>query len=129
MTFGSLLIEGERDVGGSLITYFAIPPGREAEVARDLLACLSDGVEVSLRNDLDEGREGVTFFRRTAAGLSSKVGGRGWQGDWEVIDEVQLASAVAELAAHNRGGHWSAQGALIRHKRYAELGATPDPAV
>jgi hypothetical protein len=117
VTFEGLAVEDERDAGGSFITYFAIPPGREAAVARDLLACLNAGAEVCLRNDRDEGGEGTTTFRRTPAGLSAKEDGHGWQGDWRPVDEAGFAAAVAELAPNNRSGHWAKQGSLVRHKR------------
>jgi hypothetical protein len=116
MEFTGLTLEDERDTGGSLTTHFAVPPGRESEAAHDLLACLAAGAEIKLRNDLDEGGEGITFFRRTPAGLSSKVGGHGWQGQWQPIDEAEFVAAVMELAPHNRGGS-QGQGSLVRYKR------------
>jgi hypothetical protein len=116
MTFGGLSLEGERDAGSCFITYFAILPGREAEAARDLLACLADGIEVCLCNDLDGGGEGLTSFCHTPTGLSSMVGGHGWQGSWRPIDEVGFAAAILDLAAHNRGGQ-CARGSLVRYKR------------
>lgn len=111
MRYKALALEGKQDVGGRT-THFSIPAGREAEAARDLLNCLAVGLEVCLSNDLDEGHEGVTFFRRTDEGLSTKVGGHGWQGDWWPIEEAGFIAVVAELAPHNRGGHWSTQGQL-----------------
>ena len=112
MRFEALALEGEQEAAGRIS--FAIPLGREADAARELLACLAAGFEVCLRNDLDEGHEGTTFFRRTAAGLSTKVGGHGWQGDWRPIDDAGFVAAVAGLAAHNRGGQWSTRGTLVR---------------
>jgi hypothetical protein len=64
MTFLGLTIDGSRDAGGQLITYFAIPVGRESAAGHDVLACLADGAEVCLSNDLNDGSEGCTLFCR-----------------------------------------------------------------
>jgi hypothetical protein len=64
MTFLGLTIDGSRDAGGHIITLCAIPAGRESAAGRDLLACLADGAEVCLSNDLDDGGEGCTLFCR-----------------------------------------------------------------
>lgn len=79
-----------------------------------------------MRNDLDEGGEGCTLFRRSLSGLVTKVGGHGWQGAWKTTDEAGVLSAVADLAEFNRGGHWSTQGSITRGKRRAEEGAAAD---
>jgi hypothetical protein len=113
MAFSGLSIEGNRDAGSCFITYFAIPPGRETLAGRELLALLGDGTEVRLSNDLDEGGEGTTGFRRSASGLDTMVGGHGWQSDWKPIDEATFLALVAELAVHNRGGP-VAQGQIIQ---------------
>jgi hypothetical protein len=126
MTCLGLTIEGSRDAGGHFITYFAIPAGRESAAGHDLLACLADGAEVCLSNDLDEGREGCTLFCRSAMGLVTKVAGHGWQSEWKPTDEAGVLSAVAELADLNRGGHWRTQGSIIRSKRHAAPDASPD---
>jgi hypothetical protein len=44
---------------------------------------LSCRQEVSLRNDWDEGGEGMTSFRRTQAGLVTLISGHGWQSGWK----------------------------------------------
>ena len=73
MMFRGIVVEGSHEAGGPIITYFAIPSGREEVAGSDLLACLAEGAEVCLRNDLDEdeGGEGCTFFRRSSAGLGA----------------------------------------------------------
>jgi hypothetical protein len=116
MAFLGLSLEGTRDDGICLITNFAIPLGRESEAGRELLACLADGVEVCLRNDADEGGEGCTIYRRSPSGLVTMCGGHGCQSDWKPTNEAGVLVAVAELAAHNRGG-LGAQGSLVRYKR------------
>lgn len=110
MHFEGLLVEDERDDGTRIIISFGIPPGREAAVGRDFEALLADGAEISLRNAEDEGGEGCTMLRRSGSRIESKVGGHGWQSDWKVIDTSAVLAAVADLAALNRGGHWSTQG-------------------
>jgi hypothetical protein len=117
MRFAGLVVEGGRDAGSYLITYFAIPPGSEEAASRDLLRCLADGLDVSLRNDLDEeGGEGCTLFRRSRLGLETMVGGHGWSSPWTATDEAGVCSAVMNLAVFNRGGHWAAQGTLDHRK-------------
>jgi hypothetical protein len=112
MEFTGLAVEGSREAGGQSITYFAIPAGQESAAARELVACLDDGFEVCLRNDLDESGEGYTLFRKAPTGLVTRVGGHGWSGEWQAIDQAGLQVSIAALAPHNRGGHWSAQGSL-----------------
>ncbi len=119
MVFLGISLEGDRETGGCSITCFAIPPGHESAAGRDLLACLADGVEVCLRNDLDEGGEGCTLFRRSPSGLVTKVGGHGWQSEWVPTDEASVLASVAELAVLNRGRHWGEQGMLTRAKSHA----------
>jgi hypothetical protein len=116
MTFVGVLPEASRDSGSHGCTYFAIPAGQELAAGRDLLACLADGCEVCLRNDLDEGGEGCTSFRRWQSGLMTMVGGHGWQSGWTLTDEASIVAAVVELASFNRGGHWSRQGSITRGK-------------
>lgn len=117
MTFLGLTVEGCRDAGSHVITYFAIPPGKEEAAGCDLLVSLADGFEVLLRNDLDEeGHEGCTLFRRSPSGLETMVGGHGWSNTWKPTDEASFLSAVVELAKFNRGGHWSTQASLDRRK-------------
>lgn len=125
MTFDGLLVEGSRDAGSCLLNYFAIPPGQESVAGRELLACLAEGAEVSLSNDLDEGGEGCSCFRRLPSGLVMKIGGHGWQSDWKPIDEAGFLAAVAELAGHNRGGP-SAHGSISQAKSSA-LGPFDSP--
>jgi hypothetical protein len=120
MTFVGLSLEDSRDAGGHVITYFAIPAGRESAAAGDLLGCLAAGWEVCLRNDLDEGGEGCTFFRRSPSGLVTMTSGHGWQGEWRPLDEAGVLAAVVELAGLNRGGHWSTRGSISRSKSPAE---------
>jgi hypothetical protein len=112
MTFRGLSLGGEHDCGGCVVVAFGIPTGLEREAGLDVLACLADGLEVSLRNDLDEGGEGSTSFRRTPTGLVRLVGGHGWQSGWKPTDEAGVLASVTELAEHNR----SNQGSLIRQK-------------
>jgi hypothetical protein len=116
MTFDALIIEGGRDAGSHVLTYFAIPAGKEGAAGRDLLRCLADGFEISLRNDLDEGLEVCTVFRSSPSGLETLTFGHGWSSKWKSTDETSFLSSVAELAAFNRGGHWSTQGSLDRRK-------------
>lgn len=116
MTFLALSVEGSRDAGSHVTTYFGIPPGLEDVAGQDLLRCLADGFEVCLRNDLDEGHEGCTLFRRAPSGLETMVRGHGWSSKWKPTDEADVLSAVAELVEFNRGGHWSIQGSLDRYK-------------
>lgn len=116
MTFDHLIVEGGRDAGNRVLTYFAIPPGQEEDAGHDLLRCLADGFEVSLRNDLDEGGEGCTVFRGSPSGLETMRFGHGWSSNWEPTDETSFLSSVAELATFNRGGHWDTQGSLERRK-------------
>ena len=112
MAFRGLSLGAERDRGGCVITSFSIPQGLESEAGHDVLACLADGLEVALGNDLDEGGEGLTSFRRGPSGLVVQVGGHGWQSDWKPTDDAGVLAAVTELAAHNRNG----RAQLIRHK-------------
>jgi hypothetical protein len=116
MTFSGLSVESHGKGGGRVVTHFAIPVGKEAASGQDVLACLAAGFEVCLRNDLDEGGEGCTLFKRSASGLLTKVAGHGWgwSSEWKPIDEAGVLAAVARLADLNRGGHWSAQGSLSR---------------
>lgn len=75
--------------------------------------CLADGMDFSLPNDLDEGGEGTTSFRRTRCGMVKHVGGHGWQSEWESVDEVEVLAAVAELAIYR-----NRRGSLIRYKQF-----------
>jgi hypothetical protein len=115
MKFDGLVVECRRE-GSVFCTYFAIPPGREEAAGRDLLRCLADGMEVWLRNDLDEGGEGATLFRCSRSGLETMFGGHGWSSSWTATDEAGVCAAVRDLAVFNRGGHWAAQGELIGQK-------------
>lgn len=112
MTVRGLSLGGEYDSGGCTAIAFGIPKGSEREAGLDVLACLADGLEVSLRNDLDEGGEGSTSFRRTPTGLVKRVEGHGWQSGWKPTDEGDVLASVTDLAEHNR----SNQGSLIRQK-------------
>ena len=69
MNSPGLLILGDRDDGCNLVTDFSIPVGREAAAGHDLLTFLADGCEICLKNDLDEGGEGCTFFRKSSSGV------------------------------------------------------------
>ena len=113
MTFLGLSVEGTRDAGSHVITYIAIPAGKEEAAGQDLIACLTEGYEVCLRNDLDEGLEGCTVFRRSTSGLETMIFGHGWSSKWKPTDEVGVLLAVTELAELNRGGH---QASLDRRK-------------
>lgn len=113
MKFHGITLKGQRDAGGCIVTYFTIRRGQEAAAGRDLLACLAKGAEVGLRNDLDEGHEGCTFFRRRRAGIVAISGGHGWQGNWKSIDDDEFLAAVARLAPHNRRGQ---PGMICRRK-------------
>lgn len=114
MSFAALVTEGTRFDGTHFITYFAIPVGHDSDAGREILRCLSDGFEVSLSNDLDEGGEGCTIFRTSSAGLLVMTGGHGWQSKWKPIEPSGVLSAVADLAHLNRGGHPSRQGSMSR---------------
>jgi hypothetical protein len=126
MTFLGLSVEGSRGDRGKVIIYFGIPAGRELVAGGDLLACLAEGAEVCLRNNLDDGGEGYLFFRNSPSGLVTMIGGHGWQSEWKPTDECAVLSAVAELADFNRGGHWSTQGSSARRKTQAEPGTMPE---
>ncbi|HEX9045743.1 MAG TPA: hypothetical protein VF988_01840 [Verrucomicrobiae bacterium] len=108
--FSALTVEYSENRGR--IISFSIPEGKEADSGLELLACLADGFEVWLNNDLDEGDEGCAIFKRSASGFVTMIGGHGWSGKWEPIDQEGVLSAVFELAKFNRGGHWSTQGSL-----------------
>jgi len=116
MADSALLFEGERDAGGAIRTYFGIVARHEQEAGVQLLGYLHDGAEVCLRNDLDEGGEGCTYFRKTPTGISTMTGGHGWQSEWKPVGDQAVIVAVAELANLNRGGHWSRQGTIILSK-------------
>ena len=113
MAFSGLSVEGDNNDYEEEI-YFAIPAGKEAAAGRDLVACIAAGFEVSLRNDLDEGSEGCTFFKQSSAGILTMIGGHGWSGEWKPTDEAGVLSAVDQLADFNRGGHWGTRGSLSR---------------
>jgi hypothetical protein len=119
MTFDGLMVEGRREAGSRLITHFAFRPGQEEAAGRELLACFADGAEVGLRNDPDEGGEGLSTFRCSTSGLVSMINGHGWQSAWKPIDESGFLRAVAGLACHNRGGPFG-QGSIIRDTGPAE---------
>lgn len=114
LAFNALALEGAASLNDFGRVHFAIREGKEAASAMELLACLKAGLELSLRNDLDEGGEGCTLFRMTREGLISKVGGHGWSGDWKAVDEDLFPAMVEALAPHNRGGHWSTLGCISR---------------
>ena len=114
LTFDALALEDAALLNHVDRAYFAIREGKEAASALELLGCLKAGLEISLKNDLDEGDEGCTFFRMTREGLLSKIGGHGWSGDWKAVDEHAFPVMVAALAPHNRGGHWSTRGCISR---------------
>ena len=113
MTFVGLSLGEQHDRGGAIVMSFGILPGLESEAGLDVLAYLADGLEVALENDLDEGHEGVTSFRRTRSGLVTQIGGHGWQSGWKPTDDAGVLATVIELAVLNRGD----EGRLIRHKR------------
>jgi hypothetical protein len=100
MELPGLVLGSDHDTGGYIVTGFAIAPGREEQAGRDVLACLAAGLEFALPNDLDEGGEGSTSFRRTGSGLVRLVGGHGWQSGWRPVGESDVLAAVSELAAH-----------------------------
>jgi hypothetical protein len=108
--FSGLSIEGHRNIGGGrLLTYFAIPIGKEAAAASDILSCLAEGFEVMLNNDLDEGNEGYTQLRMSPFGLEIMTGGHGWSSNWKHIEEAEASAVVKDLAHLNRGGHRKAR--------------------
>jgi hypothetical protein len=117
MELPGLVLGGDRDTGGSIITGFAIAPGRETQAGRDVLACLAAGMEVTLPNDLDEGGEGSTSFRRAEVGFVKQVGGHGWQSGWRPATEADVLAAVVELAARP-----DSRGSLVRDKRHTLRG-------
>lgn len=111
-----LVMDEPHDTGGSVVMGFGIVPGRERGAGAELLAHLRRGAEVMLRNDLDEGHEGCTFFRRVRWGYETKTGGHGWQSGWGPTDEAGVLAAVAELADLNRGHNERDRGAVRRDK-------------
>lgn len=120
MSVWKLNLEEERDAGSSVVTRFSIPEGLELEAASDLCACLAEGAEVCLRNDLDEGLEGLTCFRLTRSSFEFMIGGHGWRSGWKPIDEAGIRAEVTSLAQHNRGGNWSHCGTIRRPKGSAQ---------
>jgi hypothetical protein len=112
LTFG-----GTRDAGESGVTEFGVVAGREHAAATELLRRLDGGAEVSLCNNLDEGREGRTDFRKLAGGYETRTGGHGWQSPWGPTDRASVHAAVVRLAGLNRGGHWSTSGTLCGGER------------
>ncbi|WP_020470440.1 hypothetical protein [Zavarzinella formosa] len=115
MNFRGLKLAGIQDTSAARITRFAIPAGREREAGQDILACLADGATLCLRNESDEGNEGVTFICPTRSGMVTKESGHGWQGDWEPTDAAGVMALVAKLAPRNRGGS-GGHGSIIRAK-------------
>lgn len=113
MAEGGLFFEGERNDNGVLITHFGILAGREQEAAEQLLSYILAGATVSLRNDLDEGLEGTTCFRKARHKIQRMDGGHGWTTEWKDTNEHGVIAAVAEWAHLNCGGHWSRQGSIM----------------
>lgn len=115
MTSLGLTFSRVHDTGGAIITGFMILEGQEQPGAESLLQFVDQGYELSLRNDLDEGGEGSTGFRRGAAGYERLIGGHGWQSGWKPVGRQELLSEVAALAAFTRPPHPT--GSLVRRKR------------
>jgi hypothetical protein len=105
-----------RDTGAAIVTEFAIARGLEREAGLQLFEHIRRGVEVWLRNDLDDGGEGCTQFRYGVGGFQTAVFGHGWSSKWTGTDKNAILSAVVELADHNRGVHGADRGQLIREK-------------
>jgi hypothetical protein len=120
MKFVALREVGSLNTGGYIKIYFGIPVGREEAAGRELLACLAEGFEVCLCNDLDEGHEGLTEFQLLPSGLMTRNGGHGWSGQWKPVDEAGFLAKVAELANLNRGENEGRQGSLRRWKLKGE---------
>ena len=117
MAGSGLFFEDERDDGGVLVTHFGVHAGREREAAEQLLGYILAGATVSLQNDLDEGLEGITFFRRARGRIRTMDGGHGWTTEWRDTDEHGVIAAVAKWAHLNCGGHWSRQGSIMGVRR------------
>ena len=83
MNLCTLSVEETRGVGNARVSCFAIPIGREADAARELLELADSGHEISLMNGCDEGGEGLNILKGSATGLVMKQAGHGWTGAWE----------------------------------------------
>jgi len=104
------------DTGAAIVTEFAITRGLEREAGMQLFEHIRRGVEVWLRNDLDDGGEGCTQFRYGVGGFQTAAFGHGWSSQWTGTDKNAILTAVVELAHLNRGDHGSDRGHLIRAK-------------
>jgi hypothetical protein len=120
MIYRGISLKPERHAGGSLTLSLSLLEGHESAAGAELLSLLENETEISLCNDLDEGHEGMTYFRRSGAQLLMKVCGHGWRGDWKPVDKAEFCTLIEKLGPLNRGGHWRAQGQLIREN------CTPD---
>lgn len=109
MNFGGISLDGECGPGG---TRFVIPEGREQLAVSEMMRLLDEGCEITLHNDLDEGGEGYTSFRRDAHGYATLDAGHGWQGKWTVTDEPGVRATMLQFSAFNRGTHWSHRGTI-----------------
>jgi hypothetical protein len=109
-----LAFVGRHDDDSRTITSFRIEEGREQAAATSLIRLVNQGYEVSLRNDLDEGLEGCTDFRKSAAGYEKLIGGHGWQSGWKPVDEADVLSEIVSLAPLTRDPH--AGGSLVQRK-------------
>jgi hypothetical protein len=116
MTPSLLLVLETRDTGAAIVTEFAIARGLEHEAGLQLFEHIRRGVEVWLRNDLDDGGEGCTLFRYGVGGFQTRVFGHRWTSKWTGTDKNAILSAVVELADVNRGVHEADRGQLIREK-------------
>lgn len=84
---------------------FTISEGQERAAAAYLIELLDSGYQIRLGNDLDEGREGCTDFRRMVAGYERRVGGHGWQSSWKTVGRTELIEEIVSLAHFTRPPH------------------------
>jgi len=109
----AIKILSERETAYGVEQKFAFVEG-QTEDAVDHLIHILDTADVLLRNDEDENDEGATSFRKTDKGIETKDGGHGWQSEWKIMSQDQIRDRMLELAPHNLGEHWSAEGYIRR---------------
>ena len=82
----------------------AILEHHDREAADFFISLLKRGCEVALENDLDEGNEGLTIFRRSFWLYQMRIGGHGWSGGWKILSKTKVRNEIIALADLNRGG-------------------------
>jgi len=82
----------------------AILEDHDRQAAEYFIRLLKRGCQVAVKNDLDEGNEGLTIFRYSFCLYKMMIGGHGWSGGWKLVSKTKVRNEIIAVADLNRRG-------------------------